>query len=335
MGNPSSYDIIFNAIVQKYEESSWTNYLEHDLVHIFGHNLRIFQESIFCLDAIFWILFGPQGSGKTTVVNQLLLTKNIQPTDCVQCSIDNYVYGSAFFLENLREIQNDPLYADYVSKIEEYVSFLENKMGTNTEIEKTLQSHPINNRLRITYWTARKIFDPLNDLIMEKAIHEKAHTIFEIVGANSSSNIWYQQILNKCGHQKIKLNVIYPYVEQSILKIRYLKRAAAENYVLNIYDDDLVTNIMTNFKLFSGYATEVHIIDNNIRLSPTKRPSSIFMKEKNTRTKPVQIKYTHNTAIHVEQGLADAIAYICHECDQYMRKISRLCEYTRNCPIVK
>lgn len=315
-------------ITKKYGEVGWEKYMQGDLVRVFGANLRIFEQKNFHKKATLWILFGPQGSGKTTVASILLKGENIVKTDCVHCGIDDLVYSCGFFADELAKIKARHDYKEFTTKILNYAQFLEDDGEDDRDLEKELMDHPVRKVFIDLYWKIRKVMDPINDTIMDMAIKWQTHIIFEIVGVNSSSNSWYQDLIQRCAEQKIYMHVVYPYVDQKIVKVRFLRRAVKENYALNLYDKTLVPKIMADFKLFSGSALKAYVVDNNQPLGDNKQLTFIFKKELHQGTPPTY-SFEYDEKIPVCRDMCDALCYIVGELKRYAEMATNIFRYKK------
>ena len=119
------------------------------------------------------------------------------------------------------------------------------------------------------------------------------------------------------------MSILYPYVDQDVVKVRYLQRTIKEHYSLNIYGSDLVRNIMANFKLFSKSAVSAFVVNNNLPVHTMETVPIIFSREKENIgcqqnfCQPPKINIQFDTEVKVEQGLREALEHIVEDIKEY------------------
>jgi len=317
------YDELIEFIKDIYAKNNMSNYFNIDMMGVFSHNLTILTKGWVAVNATIWFLYGPQGSGKSSISKRLLKNLEIELDHCMLTGIDDYVYNSKWYKDEFAKLEITDEYKDYAKQVLDYAKCVEENKKIDKNIENNLMSHPMRIKITNLYMHMRKIMGQINDKFIHLAIKHKIHLIFELVGNNFSANGWYSTIIQDAADNDMDLCVLYPYVSPINSKIRYLRRAIYEHYSLNIYDESLIPTIINEFKTFSDTAIHLYIIDNNKSLPNDNKSVYTILEVNQIKSDTCAPKYAYlvNADINICKDMRDTITYIVTHINNYMNNI--------------
>lgn len=254
-----SSDEIITIFKQIYEKYNVLDNWDHDYENIFKPIITSLTTPPVYSDTlrrpVFMLMYGPQGSGKTTVSKKVVESLGLQMHDFIRLVIDELVYQSKEFKDEIDKIFESDEGKKYILLINNLINNLDVKEAINN-----LNNNETKKYINTLYFSARKYMNEINDKLLEYAFNKNINIIFETVGNNWGT--WHSNLLRSF-NKNYETRLVFPYVEMMTLKIRYLNRAIVEKYSLNIYEDNIINDIWNNLLIIVVALKKLFVVDNN------------------------------------------------------------------------
>lgn len=212
------------------EEYSVSEKIGHDIIDSVFANKDPVQK-------LFIITMGPPGSGKSQIVDKILESFKVKRNHVIPVLVDDIVEKIPGFQEDYERVAN-----------------IEDEEKRDKQTEKV-------------YFGYRRIADRLSEDILDRALLESYHIVFETTGGNID---WTLRTIQKVREHGYVVLLVYPFVDGQKLLERIDERAkryqlegktprkpAVERVLKNVKD------AQDNFITLSKYVEKSYVYDNN------------------------------------------------------------------------
>lgn len=197
---------------------------------------------------LFFISYGPPGSGKSKMMTQVLKNFRIPKNRCVFLLVDDIVEKIPGYLEKSQDI-----------------------------VERHKDEQELQNNLSKLYMTYRdKYGDILSDSILDRSLVEKYHVVWETTGHSID---WALKTIDRVRRSGYSVILVYPFVGGANLLKRVEHRAKSGSNPRQPSKKRVLDNVQTaqqNFETISNYVDVAMIFDNN---GKPKDFSKVFEKK--------------------------------------------------------
>jgi len=232
------------------------------------------QQSAYKGPPLFILKYGPPGSGKSNIINDIIKNKNLILSKFVDLNIDNEVYKIPEYQEVAEKCKLK--YHNLAIKLSTFMNdnnlTSDQKLAYKEDYDNEMDN--VNKECTNNYVTHRKSADILLDHKLDIAQKSRDHIIFETTGDNIK---WYKEkLFPKLKILGYRIILVYPLINKETAIERINKRTLLEGRPVT--DENLnriFINSPNNLSEIVPFVDELLFYDNEINDQPNNQTTNI------------------------------------------------------------